>query len=93
MLKCVRFWCKTSINHRRGRPVGEYHCSLQLIETGLFQGEIGIAEHQRFPDISDSELEKAMKQKTPLADYIVTQWLLDPKAIAEFIQNKLFQFM
>ena len=71
-------------------PVGEYHCSLQLIETGLFQGmKIGIAGHpEGSPDISDSELEKAMKQKTPLADYIVTQWLLDPKAIAEFISKQ-----
>jgi methylenetetrahydrofolate reductase (NADPH) len=64
-------------------PVGEYHCSLQLLETGLFQGmKIGIA------DRSVLELEKAMKEKTPLADYIVTQWLLDPSVIANFISKQ-----
>ena len=71
-------------------PVGEYHCSLQLLETGLFEGmKIGIAGHpEGSPDISDSELEKAMKEKTPLADYIVTQWLLDPTVIANFISKQ-----
>merc|ERR1712167_502738 len=37
---------------------------------------------------SDSELEKAMKEKTPLADYIVTQWLLDPLVISSFISKQ-----
>ena len=71
-------------------PVGEYHCSLQLLETGLFEGmKIGIAGHpEGSPDISDSELEKAMKEKTPLADYIVTQWLLDSRVIANFISKQ-----
>ncbi len=71
-------------------PVGEYHCSLQLLETGLFEGmKIGIAGHpEGSPDISDSELEKAMKEKTPLADYIVTQWLLDPLVISSFISKQ-----
>ena len=71
-------------------PVGEYHCSLQLLETGLFEGmKIGIAGHpEGSPDISDSELEKAMKEKTPLADYIVTQWLLNPDPINQFISKQ-----
>ena len=71
-------------------PIGKYHCSLQLLETGLFKGmKIGIAGHpEGSPDISDSELEKAMKEKTPLADYIVTQWLLDPTVIANFISKQ-----
>ena len=71
-------------------PVGKYHCSLQLLETGLFEGmKIGIAGHpEGSPDISDSELEKAMKEKMPLADYIVTQWLLDPSVIANFISKQ-----
>ena len=36
-------------------PIGEYHCSLQLLETGLFQGmKIGIAGHpDGSPDIFD----------------------------------------
>ena len=71
-------------------PIGDYHCSLQILETGLFKGfKIGIAGHpDGSPDISDSDLEKAMKEKIPFADYIVTQWLLDPKPIADFISKQ-----
>ncbi len=50
---------------------------------------IGIAGHpDGSPDISDSELEKAMKDKKPYADYIVTQWLLDSNLIADFISKQ-----
>ena len=71
-------------------PIGDYHCSLQLLETELFNGmKIGIAGHpDGSPDISDSDLEKAMKDKMPFADYIVTQWLLDPKPINNFISKQ-----
>ena len=71
-------------------PLGNYHCSLQILETGLFKGmKIGIAGHpDGSPGISDSELEKAMKDKLPFADYIVTQWLLDAKSIAKFISKQ-----
>ena len=68
-------------------PIGDYHCSLQILETGLFQGlKIGIAGHpEGSPDISDSDLERAMKDKKPFADYIVTQWLLNPEVINQFV--------
>tara|TARA_B110000967_G_C18661041_1_gene448178 strand:+ start:71 stop:811 length:741 start_codon:yes stop_codon:yes gene_type:complete len=71
-------------------PIGDYHCSLQLLESGLFDDlKIGIAGHpDGSPDISDLELDKAMKNKTPLADYIVTQWLLDTQSIAKFISKQ-----
>ena len=71
-------------------PIGDFHCSLQLLETDLFKGmKIGIAGHpEGSPDISDSELEKAMKEKKPFADYIVTQWLLNPKPIVDFISKQ-----
>ena len=71
-------------------PVGDYHCSLQLLDTGLFQGfKIGIAGHpEGSPDISESDLEKAMKDKMPFADYIVTQWLLNPDPINKFISKQ-----
>ena len=88
---CREFGVKQALVIGGGRePIGKYHCSLQLLETGLFQGmKIGIAGHpEGSPDISDSELEKAMKEKTPLADYIVTQWLLDPSVIANFISKQ-----
>jgi len=72
------------------QPVGDFHCSLQLLETGLFEGlKIGIAGHpDGSPDISDSDLEKAMIDKKPYADYIVTQWLLDAESIAKFISKQ-----
>ena len=71
-------------------PTGDYHCSLQILESGLFEGwKIGIAGHpDGSPDISDSDLEKAMKDKIPFADYIVTQWLLDSQPIAKFISKQ-----
>jgi len=72
------------------QPVGDFHCSLQLLETGLFEGwKIGIAGHpDGSPDISDEDLEKAMKDKKPYADYIVTQWSLDALPIAKFISKQ-----
>jgi len=72
------------------QPVGDFHCSLQLLETGLFQGfRIGIAGHpDGSPDISDSDLEKAMKDKKPYADYIVTQWLMEPDPIIKFVSKQ-----
>ena len=71
-------------------PIGDYHCSLQILETGLFDGfKIGIAGHpEGSPDISDSDLEKAMNDKKPFADYIVTQWLLNPEPINKFISKQ-----
>ena len=72
------------------QPAGDFHCSLQLLETGLFEGfKIGIAGHpEGSPDISEVDLEKAMKNKKPYADYIVTQWLLDSTLITDFISKQ-----
>ena len=72
------------------QPVGDFHCSLQLLETGLFEGfRIGIAGHpDGSPDISDSDLEKAMNDKKPYADYIVTQWLMEPKPVIKFVSKQ-----
>jgi len=69
------------------QPIGDFHCALQLLETGLFEGwKIGIAGHpDGSPDISDRDLEKAMIDKKPYADYIITQWLLDADLIVKFI--------
>ena len=71
-------------------PIGSFDSSIQILETGYFEKmKIGIAGHpEGSPDISDSELEKAMKDKKPYADYIVTQWLLDPQPIIEFISKQ-----
>jgi len=72
------------------QPIGDFHCSLQLLETGLFEGwKIGIAGHpDGSPDISDEDLEKAMIDKKPYADYIITQWSLDVKPIAAFLSKQ-----
>ena len=72
------------------QPIGDFHSALQLLETGLFEGfRIGIAGHpDGSPDISDSDLEKAMIDKRPYADYIITQWLLDAGPIAKFISKQ-----
>ena len=72
------------------QPIGDFHCSLQLLETGLFEGwKIGIAGHpDGSPDISDKDLEKAMIDKKPFAHYIVTQWLLDAESISRFISKQ-----
>ena len=72
------------------QPVGDFHCSLQLLETGLFEGfRIGIAGHpDGSPDISDSDLEKAMRDKKPYADYIVTQWLVESDPIIKFVSKQ-----
>ena len=71
-------------------PIGDFDSSIQLLETGYFEDmKIGIAGHpEGSPDISDSELEKAMNDKKPYADYIVTQWLLDPQPIIDFISKQ-----
>ena len=70
--------------------VGVFESSIQILETGFFEGlKIGIAGHpDGSPDISDSKLEIAMKDKKPYADYIVTQWLLDPQPIIDFISKQ-----
>jgi methylenetetrahydrofolate reductase (NADPH) len=72
------------------QPIGDFHCSLQLLETGLFEGlKIGIAGHpDGSPDISDKDLEKAMNDKKSYADYIITQWSLDVKPIAAFLSKQ-----
>ena len=72
------------------QPIGDFHCSLQLLETGLFEGwKIGIAGHpEGSPDISDEDLKKAMSDKKPYADYIITQWSLNVKPITEFISKQ-----
>ena len=71
-------------------PVGVFDSSIQILETGYFEGlKIGIAGHpEGSPDISDSILEKAMKDKKPYADYIITQWLLNPQPIIDFISKQ-----
>ena len=71
-------------------PLGKFDSSFQLLETGYFENmKIGIAGHpEGSPDISEIDLDKAMIDKKPYADYIVTQWLLDPQPIIDFISKQ-----
>ena len=71
-------------------PMGKFDSSFQLLETGYFEKmKIGIAGHpEGSPDISDEVLEKAMIDKKPYADYIVTQWLMQSEPIIEFISKQ-----
>ncbi len=72
------------------QPIGDFYCSLQLFETGLFEDfKIGIAGHpEGSPDISETDLEKAMIDKKPYADYIVTQWLMETSPIIDFVSKQ-----
>ena len=71
-------------------PIGKFDSSFQILETGYFEElKIGIAGHpEGSPDISDSKLEKAMIDKKPYADYIITHWLLDAQPIIDFISKQ-----
>ena len=91
VLRCKDTGVKQVLVIGGGRDsVGKFDSSVQLIETGQFEGmKIGIAGHpEGSPDISDSDLEKDMMDKKPYADYIVTQWLLDPQPIIDFISKQ-----
>ena len=70
--------------------MGKFDSSFQLLETGYFEKmKIGIAGHpEGSPDISDEVLEKAMIDKKPYADYIVTQWLMQSEPIIDFISKQ-----
>jgi methylenetetrahydrofolate reductase (NADPH) len=59
------------------QPIGDFHSSLQLFETGFFEDfKIGIAGHpEGSPDISDSDLEKAMIDKEPYADSPIVDFI------------------
>jgi methylenetetrahydrofolate reductase (NADPH) len=71
-------------------PIGKFDSSYQILETGFFEGiKIGIAGHpEGSPDIPEQNLEKAMIDKKPYADYIVTQWLLDSQPIVDFVSKQ-----
>ena len=72
------------------QPIGDFHSSFQILETGFFNGmKIGIAGHpEGSPDISNSDLEKAMIDKKPYADYIITQWLMESQPIVDFVSKQ-----
>ena len=91
VIMCKDFGVKQALVIGGGaQPAGDFHCSLQLFETGLLKDfKIGIAGHpEGSPDISDSDLEKAMIDKKPYADYIVTQWLMETSPIIDYVSKQ-----
>ncbi len=73
-------------------PTGDYHCSMQLLRSGLFDRygikRIGVAGHpEGTPDIGAAQLDEALAQKNAFAKqtnaemYILTQFCFDPDAI------------
>jgi methylenetetrahydrofolate reductase (NADPH) len=67
--KCKDGGVKQALIIGGGRdPVGKFDSSIQLLETGYFEKmKIGIAGHpEGSPDISDTDLEKAMIDKKAL---------------------------
>ena len=75
-----------------GKPVGQFHCSMQLLETGLLDKygirRIGVAGHpEGNRDIGEAGLGEALAQKNDFARrteaeiYIMTQFCFEPAAI------------
>jgi methylenetetrahydrofolate reductase (NADPH) len=76
----------------RDKPEGEFHCSLQIIETGMLQkhgvGRIGLAWHpEGHPRVAEAVLDQARGAKLKAAAeaglevFLVSQFCFDPKPI------------
>ena len=76
-------------------PVGEFHATIQILQTGLLQeygiNRLGIAGHpEGSPDISDSDIAMALAQKNAFAKesgidmYITTQFCFESAPIIEW---------
>jgi methylenetetrahydrofolate reductase (NADPH) len=71
-------------------PVGEYASAGELlplvIDHARRPGMIGIAGYpEGHPRISDGELDRALRDKSGLSDYVVTQMCFDPEALRTWI--------
>ena len=73
-------------------PVGEFDCTMQILQTGLIQKygitHIGVSGHpEGSPDISADQLAQAISQKNEFASkeglslYMETQFCFDPAAV------------
>ena len=76
-------------------PVGSFENSMQLLETGLFEKygvrSIGVAGHpEGSPDISDADLESAIRWKNEFAKrtdadlYLVTQFCFEAQPVVRW---------
>jgi methylenetetrahydrofolate reductase (NADPH) len=71
-------------------PVGEYDSAVQLLpqvaDSARRPGLIGIAGYpEGHPSISADGLQRALRDKSRLADYVVTQMCFDPEALRTWI--------
>jgi methylenetetrahydrofolate reductase (NADPH) len=81
-----------------GDPVGEYASAVDLLPLVADHvqrpGMIGIAGYpEGHPLISVEELERALRDKSRLADYVVTQMCFDPEALRTWIVHQREQGM
>jgi methylenetetrahydrofolate reductase (NADPH) len=79
-------------------PVGEYSSALDLlplvVEHPQRPGLIGVAGYpEGHPLISAEELERVLRDKSRLADYVVTQMCFDPEALRTWIVSQREQGM
>ena len=77
------------------KPIGEFDCSMQILETDLFQKygikKIGVAGHpEGSPDVPPDELRKALRDKNAYARkneidmYIITQFCFEAAPVIEW---------
>jgi methylenetetrahydrofolate reductase (NADPH) len=79
-------------------PVGEYSSALDLLplvdDHPQRPGLIGVAGYpEGHPLISAEELERVLRDKSRLADYVVTQMCFDPEALRTWIVSQREQGM
>jgi methylenetetrahydrofolate reductase (NADPH) len=72
-------------------PAGIYDCSLELLrdmsDIGHSIEDVGIAAHpEGHPLVRDDELLRLLREKQPLATYLVTQMCFDPQALISWLQ-------
>lgn len=73
-------------------PIGDYTTTLQLLETGLFEGlQVGIAGHpEGMPHLSNDECDAVLRQKNQFAQetglelFIITQWSMNPETVLQW---------
>jgi methylenetetrahydrofolate reductase (NADPH) len=74
------------------RPLGEYSSAVDLLpviaEHSRRPATIGIAGYpEGHPRVADDELEDALREKSRLADYVVTQMCFEPDALHRWVER------
>jgi methylenetetrahydrofolate reductase (NADPH) len=74
-------------------PVGEYDSAVDLLPQVADSAQrpelIGVAGYpEGHPSVSDEELDRALRDKSRLADYVVTQMCFDPEALRAWIVSR-----